>query len=236
LLEEQWLMEYATQTDITQILEFYEGYESPIYDSAPNFMQQDFLFPYTYGTDFVREIHSQGGWNAVDQVYSDPPLSTEQILHPERYPWDKPIAIEPPDLVSALGEGWREVEFNVLGEWFTQLVLSEQVGNDLSIVAAHGWGGDVYIVVSNDDDGSGALFLMTIWDSVRDAQEFAAAFLDYGDARFGQRDVGSGTLVWDSIEGVVRFERIGNQTLWILAPDEDLVEAIRLAVDFPYGN
>jgi hypothetical protein len=236
LLQEQWLMEYATQTDIAQILEFYEGYESPVYDSAPNFMQQDFLFPYTYGTDFVREIHSQGGWDAVDQVYSDPPVSTEQILHPERYPWDKPIAIEPPDLEAALGTGWREVESNVLGEWFTQLVLSEQVGDDLSIVAAHGWGGDVYVVASNDDEGSGALFLLTIWDSVRDAQEFAAAFLDYGDARFGQRDVGSGTFVWDSSDGVVRFERIGNQTLWILAPDEDLVETIRLAVDFPYGN
>lgn len=236
LLEEQWLLEYGTQTDISQILEFYESYESPVFDSAPLFMQQDFLFPYTYGTDFVREIHAQGGWDAVDDVYANPPITTEQILHPEKYPLDTPIAVNAPDLESVLGESWREVEVNVLGEWYTQLVLSEQVGDDLSIVAAHGWGGDVYVVLSNDEEGSSAIYLMTIWDSVRDAQEFAAAFLDYGDARFGGREVGSGTFTWDSAEGYVRFERIGNQTLWILAPDVELVDSIRLAVDFPYGN
>jgi hypothetical protein len=236
LLEEQWLMEFATQTDINQFFEFYESYESPVYDSAPRFMQQDFLFSSTYGTDFVRQIHSQGGWEAVNEVYSDPPVSTEQILHPERYPLDKPIALDPPDLEPALGGAWREIEYEVLGEWFTQLILSEHVGDDLSILAAQGWGGDVYVALTNDDEGASALFLMTLWDSVRDAQEFAAAFLDYGDVRFGRRDVGSGNFTWESSEGSVLFERSGNQTLWILAPDADLVDSIRTSVEFPIGN
>lgn len=236
LLEEQWLLEYAKSTDIGQILEFYESYESPVYDSAPAFMQQDFLFPYTYGTDFVREIHSQGGWPSIDQVYSDPPVSTEQILHPERYPWDTPIEIQPPDLEAALAGAWREIEFNVLGEWFTQLVLSEYVSDDLAIVAAEGWGGDVYVAMVDEGSRDGALFLMTIWDSARDAQEFAAAFLDYGDARFGNRQVELGRFTWESAEGLVLFERSGNQTLWVLAPDEDTVNAIRSAANFPLGN
>lgn len=237
LLEEQWFIDYATQADITQIYEFYnDDYDSTVYDSAPVFMQQDFTFPYNYGTDFVREIHTQGGWDAVDEVYLNPPVSTEQILHPESYPWDKPIAIDPPDLVSVLGEPWREIEHNVLGEWFTQLVLSEQVGNALSIVAAQGWGGDVYVALANDEEQVGALLLMTIWDSVRDAQEFAAAFLDYGDARFGGREVGAGNITWESSEGAVRFERIGNQTLWILAPDSNTVGLLRSAAEFPLGN
>jgi hypothetical protein len=236
LLEEQWLMDFATASDFSQILEFYDDYESPVYDSAPLFMQQDFLYPYTYGTDFVREIYRQGGWEAVDAVYSDPPISTEQILHHERYPWDKPIVIEPPELESALGGSWREIEFNVLGEWFTQLVLSEYIGDDLSILAAEGWGGDVYVALANDDDQVGALFLLTIWDSARDSQEFAAAFLDYGDARFGRRDVGTGNFTWEASEGFILFERIGNQTLWILAPDADTVGAIRTSVEFPIEN
>jgi hypothetical protein len=199
-------------------------------------MQQDFLFPYTYGTDFVRSIHNEGGWDAVDAVYDDPPITTEQILHPERYPWDKPIAIDPPDFVPVLGEPWREIESYVLGEWFTQLVLSEHVGNDLSIIAAQGWGGDVYVALANDDEQLEALFLMTLWDSVRDAQEFAAAFLDYGDARFGRREVSAGSFTWESSEGAVLFEQIGNQTLWILAPDVDAVGAMRNSFEFPLGN
>jgi hypothetical protein len=229
-------MDFATPSDFSQILEFYETYESPVYDSAPLFMQQDFLFPYTYGTDFVREIHAQGGWDAVDEVYLDPPVSTEQILHPELYPWDKPIVLDPPDLESVLGGPWREIEYNVLGEWFTQLILSEYIEDNLSIVAAQGWGGDVYVALANDDDQVGALFLLTIWDSARDSQEFAAAFLDYGDARFGRRDVGTGNFTWEASEGFILFERIGNQTLWILAPDADTVDAIRTSVEFPIEN
>ncbi|MCH7587871.1 MAG: hypothetical protein IIC78_07535 [Chloroflexi bacterium] len=236
ILQEEWLQTYATQQDFADLLEFFNIFQQPVFDSAPNYMQQDFLFPYTYGANFVREIRDQGGWSAVDAVYADPPVTTEQILHPERYPWDKPIVLTPPDVVDALGAGWREIEFNVLGEWFTQLVLAEYINSDRSFEAAEGWGGDVYVALANDAQNTGALLLITQWDTLDDAQEAQSAFVEYGDLRFGVGLAANDAWMWSSTEEYALFEYSGLQTLLIFAPDEDTLNIIRSAIEFPTQN
>ena len=236
ILQEEWLQTYATQQDFADLLEFFNIFQQPVFDSAPNYMQQDFLFPYTYGANFVREIRDQGGWSAVDAVYADPPVTTEQILHPERYPWDKPIVLTPPDVVDALGAGWREIEFNVLGEWFTQLVLSEYINSDRSFEAAEGWGGDVYVALANDAQNTGALLLITQWDTLDDAQEAQSAFVEYGDMRYGVGSPVSDGWMWSSTEEYALFEYSGLQTLLLFAPDEDTLNIIRSAIEFPTQN
>ena len=236
LLEEQWLRNYATPQDYLDIVEFIGTFEMPVYDSAPAFMKEDFLFPYSYGLDFVREIHLNGGWAAVDAVYADPPVSTEQILHPERYPNDQPIVLQPPDLLAELGEGWREIDQDVLGEWYTRLTLDEYLDDDLSEIAAEGWGGDYYVALYQDERGQGAFILMTLWDSVRDAEEFYLAFEEYGEMRFGNGTLSTLSARWDSSEGQTLIERWGNQTLWILAPDSGTLEILREAIEFPPSN
>ncbi|MEF8882797.1 MAG: Hvo_1808 family surface protein [Halapricum sp.] len=47
--------------------------------------------PYSDGPKFVRQIRNEGGWEAVDDVYDNPPESTEQIIHTEKYPDDRPV-------------------------------------------------------------------------------------------------------------------------------------------------
>jgi hypothetical protein len=236
LIEEQWLRNFATTQDYLEIVEFIGSFEMPVYDSAPAFMKEDFIFPYSYGLDFVRQIHLNGGWAAVDEVYADPPISTEQILHPERYPDDRPLPLESPDLVSVLGEGWREIEQNTLGEWYTRLTLTEYLDDDLSETAAEGWGGDYYVALHNDGQEQGAFVLMSLWDSVRDAEEFYLAFQDYGQMRFGNGALSTLSSSWDSSEGQVMIERWGNQTLWIMAPDADVLSSLREALEFPLSN
>jgi len=235
-LEEQWLRNYATPKDISEILDFIGSYSSPVYDSAPAFMQEDFLFPYTFGTDFVREIHFEGGWAAVDALYANPPVSTEQILHPTRFPGDQPIVLEAPDLATSLGESWREIEHNVLGEWYTRLTLNEFIDSDLSMRAAEGWGGDYYVALYHDGSDQGALVLMTIWDSAKDAEEFYLAFEDYGKSRFDNGSISNLISTWDSNGGLVHVERWGNQTLWILAPGAQELEILRDAIAFPLSG
>ena len=43
------------------------------------------IFPYFRGMVFCAKLDQRGGWAAIDEVYRNPPLSTEQILHPEKY-------------------------------------------------------------------------------------------------------------------------------------------------------
>ncbi|NIV38831.1 MAG: hypothetical protein GWN58_58270, partial [Anaerolineae bacterium] len=61
------------------------------------------------------------------------------------------------DLTSYLGQGWRQVEDNRLGEWTTFLLLaysadlSAQIDIEVAEQAAAGWGGDHYQVFVEDD-------------------------------------------------------------------------------------
>jgi hypothetical protein len=234
LLEQQWLLTYGTQQDWDDINRFYDNYQSPVFDSAPLFLQQDFLFPYESGYTFVNLLFLKGGWAAVDAVYADPPSSTEQILHPERYPRDRPIQLQVPDLLPALGEGWREVDRDVLGEWFTRLVLQERLEAAQAEPAAEGWGGDYYLVFHHEGQDLSALVLLTQWDSLGEAYEFLPAFRQYADARFGGRVFSETTqTTWDEREGFASIEVRGDQTLWILAPEAETAARLREAVEFP---
>ncbi|GMR10078.1 MAG: hypothetical protein BMS9Abin28_0899 [Anaerolineae bacterium] len=234
LLEERWLLTYASDADFQQLLDFYDSFSSPAYESAPEFLKEDFLFPYTTGFDFVESVFLDGGWAAVDALYAAPPVSTEQILHPGRYPNDMPVPLTVPEVLDSFGSGWREMDRDVLGEWFTFLTLRERLPEEQAQVAAEGWGGDYYIAFHNDFKGQGVLVVATAWDTVRDAHEFYGAFRDYGDSRFGDRSLSSTTRsVWDSPDDWNSIDIGGDQTLWILAPDAEIGEMIREALTFP---
>ena len=117
-------MNYAGQEVIKDIMSFYEDYSSPVYDSAPYYMQKDFYFPYETGLAFVEHLYNEGGWNAIAAAYDDPPITTEQVIHPESYPSELPIDVLAPDYTSILGADWREMTRNVMGEWYIYLILA----------------------------------------------------------------------------------------------------------------
>ncbi|WP_435334727.1 Hvo_1808 family surface protein [Haloarchaeobius sp. TZWWS8] len=53
-------------------------------------MYQVQLQPYSDGVVFVKDIKEEGGWENVNAVYENPPASTEQTIHPEKYGSDQP--------------------------------------------------------------------------------------------------------------------------------------------------
>ena len=63
------------------------------------------LWPYDAGIAFIRHLDEAGGTAQVDEALTTFPVSTEQILHPERWPNDVPQPVDVPDLGPALGDG-----------------------------------------------------------------------------------------------------------------------------------
>jgi hypothetical protein len=233
LSQNDWIQYYATNQDKQQILDFYDSTKSPVYDSAPAYLKDDFIFPYSQGGAFVQAIYDQGGWAAVDAVYQDPPVSTEQILHPNLYPSDKPIPVTLPDLTNSLGTGWRELSRNQMGEWYTFLILARGVNEKARLddstaqSAAAGWGGDNYVVLHNDATGQTAFVMKTVWDTTNDAAEFASAFENYASARFGVTASKQGnTTTWTYDGGVTTLYLSGDTTIWITAPDSASVQTL----------
>jgi len=233
LLQSQWLRTYASEEDLRELQSLVLTLESPVFLSAPGFLQDDFLFPYIQGVEFARQLYLDGSWPAVDEAYAAPPSSTEQILHPTRYPEDVPIVMQVPDLLPVLGAGWREIGRGTMGEWTTRLTLAGQLPDDVAVTAADGWGGDFYLAFDHPRLG-GALVWLTQWDSLRHAEEAFSAFRAYGDARFGEHTAtATFTIQWQGADGFAVLERRSLQSLWIQAPDEATAAALRQTVEFP---
>lgn len=53
-------------------------------DDVPHFLQRQLLFPYTEGLDLVCSLYLEGGWEAVDAAYHEPPLTSAEVVHPDR--------------------------------------------------------------------------------------------------------------------------------------------------------
>lgn len=229
----EWIYNYATMEDINDIQEFYQNIDIPIYDSAPEYLKEDFGFPYSYGYTFVEYLFNQGGWDAVNSAFLINPVSTEQILHPERYPDDIPIIIELPDLTPLLGTDWGELDLGIMGEWYTYLILAHGLNPQARLdietaqVSSDGWGGDIYVIYEHEQTGAIVLVMLTLWESGNDANQFFNAFLDYSTSRFGLPAVTQANNIgWEHPEGFTNLRRHDLFTAWIVAPNQEITESI----------
>jgi hypothetical protein len=141
----------------------------------PPFMIETLLGAYLKGMAFVHTVAGQG-WEAVGRLYADPPRSTEQILHPEKWGQrDNPVTIDFPNLASEPDlAGWTVLESNVIGEFQWRMIFNEFSLRALAVSAAAGWDGDRFAVLERNEDL--LLLLYTTWDSEADADEFASAY------------------------------------------------------------
>ncbi len=199
-------------------------------ETAPQALGQVSLFPYTYGTQFVLGLFFEGGWAAVNQAYSYPPQSTEQVMHLDKYiARDEPQAVELPDLAAILGEDWEQVDRDVMGEFITLLYLGEQLDEEPAAKAAEGWDGDAYVILRNSQ-GQRLLVVRAVWDNAVEAKEFSTAFSDYVTRKYG------GTLIpraekaerewWEDPAVSVLSSRHGQETLIVVAPDRGSTEKV----------
>ncbi len=143
---------------------------------APAYLRDTATFPYQDGLAFVTRIVTAGGFDAVNAAFADPPASTEQVLHPEKYlDREPPIEITLPNVAGSLGAAWSEAGRDTLGELLLRTWLREgKVAATAARAAAAGWGGD-RLALLRGPGGVISVGLVTEWDSAADADEFATA-------------------------------------------------------------
>ena len=145
---------------------------------APAWLRENLIFPYLQGLVFCVRLRQAGGRKLLDYAFArDPPRSSEQILHPEKYlaERDDPLPLRLPDLGAALAGCQRRAE-GQWGEFNTRLLLMERLGpaaREQCERAAAGWGGDAFALL--EKDGREAIVWWTEWDTEKDAAEFAEA-------------------------------------------------------------
>ncbi len=140
---------------------------------VPPFVDALQAWSYAAGQVFVTEIAIAEGNEGVDAALTDLPVSTEQILHPERYPSDTPTAVDIPDLSGALGDGWGDLDAMEVGEAWLSAMLDLHLDADVAADAAAGWDGGVYRAWTDGTDV--VVALATAWDTPTDAEVFDEA-------------------------------------------------------------
>ena len=196
---------------------------------APAIIRETLNFPYTYGETFVSALYEEG-WDAVDAAYADPPVTTEQVLHPEKYlTRDEPQIMALPPLTATLGSGWRLADDGTLGEFQMQVYLSQQLEREIADAAGAGWDGDRYAVYVNGDDE--VLVVSTAWDSPADQDEFTAAYAKYAQSKYGQPGKRSGDAIWwETPTQTVYLRWNGATALIIDGPDRATVDKVLSAM------
>jgi len=157
---------------------------APSTTGIPPFVVELQTWPYTAGLSFIEAMDRRGGTEAINGAMESFPVSTEQVIHPERYPNDAPTPVNVEDLSSELGPGWTDLDVMGVGEAFLSIMLGLRLPPVTAEAAAAGWDGGTYRAWSDGEHV--ALVLSTVWDAPRDAAEFASATQQWLGSREGR--------------------------------------------------
>jgi hypothetical protein len=230
LIQRLWAQQNLTSDELSQLGQ--NSGSSQLF-SAPLYVREQLLFPYTDGFNFIRQIYQTGGYAAVDDVFRDPPQSTAQILHIDKYRHHvAPVSVDLPDLSQgALGDGWRQINSNVFGELDFRLLLTQLTDSTSGVRGASGWAGDRWELL--EKDGHQALVSKSVWDSEADATQFLQTFGQAMQNRYFGAHVEAATDTRQALtaaQTATEFRRDGATVVAVISFDRGTAEAIADAV------
>jgi hypothetical protein len=237
LTTDRWLEQSAPAVN-KDALPQYQALPPAVDDPvAPIFVTHDIAFRNEYGRQFVEALYRSNGWTAVNQAYQELPVSTEQILHPEKYlAGEKPIEVAAAPVPKAFGSDWQTIVDETLGEWRTYQLLSAntdeaaRLSEETAQKAAAGWGGDHYRVYYDPKNDQTTLALEWAWDTPQDAAEFQQAMKAYLDLRFrGAKSQDPAHDCWSANRQTTCLYASESGTLWVLASTLETVEQVHQA-------
>lgn len=172
-LESQIFTNYLTSS--SQLLE--AGLANyPQLEKSPLIVRSLVVMPYFEGWRYTQTLRQLGGQKEVDRSLQAYPLSTEQILHPQKFIQnsDPALSLDLSRWPALIGE-YRSLGQDSAGEYVVRVWASSYP--DLQAQAsriAQGWAGDSFQIYLNPQGRSFGLWA-TLWDSQGDRQEFTQA-------------------------------------------------------------
>jgi hypothetical protein len=158
---------------------------------APRMVRKLLVFPYFGGMRFIIDAREGSTWSRVNRIYDNPPVSTEQILHPRRYfDGDQPEHLQ--FEAAPVLDRYDPIYDTVLGEYQMRLMVEQHLidENDPKesvrsgiVRALTGWDGD-RLLAFEDDDGDVVTAHVSVWDTFDDAREYYRALNEATQVRF----------------------------------------------------
>jgi hypothetical protein len=146
----------------------------PVFESAPLYERATLLFPYTKGMLFQNAVFEREGVASFASVFRSPPISTQQILHPEKYfARTRPSQPALPDIPL---RGYKALVGGSLGELEHSILLEQFGGKERASALAPHWRGSTFQLMENKKAARVVLLYAAEWDSDESAREYFTAY------------------------------------------------------------
>src|SRR5271166_865428 len=144
----------------------------PVFSKAPDYIREMLVFPYSDGMLFQNAVFHKLGRDAFAEVFRHPPVSTQQIIHPDSYLAQvQPRVPDPPQPPNR--RDYRKLAEGTLGELDYRILLTQYLGKEEGPMLAAHLAGSSYEVLEQKQNRFPLLVYASAWDS----PEAAAAFL-----------------------------------------------------------
>jgi hypothetical protein len=163
--------------------------KDPNLSKAPPYLRDDLLFPYLAGTTFSQQfLKAHTGWADLKILFANPPVSTQQIMHPDMYlAGVKPEKVDLPDWKGIVPSDWKLLEENVMGEFNLAEVLKQYLGQERADPLAAAWRGDRYASFENSKTKEIPLVVLVAFDSAENAARFAGQYSEALEKKYANR-------------------------------------------------
>jgi hypothetical protein len=212
--------------------------KDPNLAKAPGYIRDELLFPYLAGTSFSQQfLKAHDGWADLNLLFQNPPVSTQQILHPQMYLTGvKPVEVKLPEWKGLVPAGWKLLEENVIGEFGLQEVLKQFLGQDRAEQIAASWSGDRYAIFEIEKTKETPLVFRLALDNADDAARFFGQYSELLERKYQTRTSlfrRPNFFQFQTETGAVFLRCVGNTCLTVEHATRDTFDNIAHAIGWP---
>ena len=151
------------------------GGQYPVFENEPLYLRVTLVFPYTKGMLFQSAVTLRDAKNAFGEVFKNAPISTQQILHPEKYfSGVKPTDPKLPEVKFA--HSYKGLVGGVLGELEHRILIEQASSAARADEIAPHWRGANFELVEDKAAGRIVLLYVSEWDTDEAARQYFAVY------------------------------------------------------------
>jgi hypothetical protein len=171
----------------------------PVLAKAPLYIRASLMFPYSQGLRFNHWVFQRDGQAGFSRVFRDPPVSSQQIMHPDIYFANtRPVDVPLPKLADE--RNWTTLTSGSLGEFDHSIMLEQYSGREQAQAIAPSWRGGSAAVVEHKRNKRPVLLYASEWSTPETARLMFEEYRKVLKGKWRQMriDADTGTLLTGS--------------------------------------
>ncbi len=152
-----------------------DGKDYPVFDSSPLYLRRTLVFPYTQGLLFQNAVVEKLDQAAFAEVFRHPPVSTQQILHPDKY-FSHEIPTRPTLPRLSAGKGYKKLAVGTMGELDHALLMEQFLDPKQADEIAPHWRGGEYALEEKKSEKRVVLEYSVEWENADWARKYFEAY------------------------------------------------------------